>query len=139
MRVDLAQNELLQGFQPGWIAWFRDHCVPLDFAAGAHVIEGGAAAAGMYVLLDGTVSVVNRNGETINRIEAGGVVGEMALIDGGARSADVVADTPVRALLVTRSRLDAIGRERPDIGLILMTNLCRIITKRARHLHQLIG
>ncbi|MEZ5930785.1 MAG: cyclic nucleotide-binding domain-containing protein [Alphaproteobacteria bacterium] len=138
MPVDLAHNELLQGFQPGWVGWFRDYCIPLNFDTGACVIEGGSAAAGMYLLLDGTVSVLNRAGELINRIEAGGIVGEMALIDGGARSADVVADTPLASLLITRDRLEAIGHERPDIGLILMTNLCRIITKRARHLHQLI-
>ncbi|NJO36994.1 MAG: cyclic nucleotide-binding domain-containing protein [Rhizobiales bacterium] len=112
MPVNLADNELLRGFQPGWVGWLRDYGIAIDFDAGAYVIEGGAAAAGMYLLLSGTVSVLNRGGETISRIEAGGVVGEMALIDGGARSADVVAETPLSTLLITRERLDAIGRER---------------------------
>ncbi len=139
MPVDLAENELLRGFRPGWVDWFRDYCIAINFDAGDYVIEGGSMAAGMYLLLDGTASVLNKNGELISRIEEGGVVGEMALIDGGARSADVAADTPLSSLLVTRDQLEAIGRERPDIGLIIMTNLCRIITRRARHLHQLIG
>ena len=138
MPVALAENELLQGFQPGWVGWFAEYGIPLNFKPGDHVIEGGSTAAGMYVLLDGTVAILNKSGEMINRIEEGEIVGEMAVIDGGTRSADVVAETPLSTLLITRDQLAAIGQERPDIGLIIMTNLCRIITKRARHLHQLI-
>ena len=139
MPVDLADNELLSGFRPGWVGWFREFGIGIKFDPGDYVIEGGSVAAGMYLLTDGTVSVLNKSGQAISRIEAGSVVGEMALVDGGSRSADVVAETPVSSLLITGDQLEAIGHDRPDIGLIVMTNLCRIISRRARHLHQLIA
>ena len=139
MPVDLADNQLLQGFHPGWVSWFRDYCIEIGFNSGDYLIEGGSVAAGMYILLDGRVSVLNRNGESIAAVESGGVVGEMSLIDGGSRSADVVAETPVSTLMITRDNIKSIGKDSPDIGFMIMSNLCQIITKRARHLHQLIN
>ena len=135
----LSQNELLQGFERGWVSWFRDFCTAMRFDRGDTMIESGSSAAGMYLLLDGQVAVMSRAGDRIATITSGNVVGEMALVDGGSRSADVVADTAVSALLITKNQVEAIGQARPDIGLLIMTNLCRIISKRVRHLHQLVA
>ena len=139
MGADLAENELLRKFQPGWVSWFREYCTAINFDPGHYMIESGSTAAGMYLLLDGRVSVLTRKGDAIATIGEGGVVGEMALVDGGSRSADVVAQTNVSTLLITKQQVEGIGRDRPDIGLVIMTNLCSIISKRARHLHQLVG
>ena len=139
MAVDLTENELLKNFQPGWIEWFREFGTDISFSRGHHMIESGSAAAGMYLLLDGDVTVRGRNAEVIATLPEGSVVGEMALVDGGSRSADVIAETDVSTLMITKSQMEAIGRARPDIGLVIMTNLCNIISTRARHLHQLIG
>ena len=139
MAVDLAENELLRAFKPGWVQWFRDYCTAINFDPGDYVIERGCAAAGMYLLLDGRVSVQKTNGDPIATIRNGSVVGEMALVDGGSRSADVVAETSVSTLMITKSQVQAIGQTRPDIGLVIMTNLCSIISNRARHLHEMIA
>lgn len=139
MAADLAENELLRKFKPGWVQWFGDYCTAINFEPGDYMIERGCAAAGMYLLLDGCVSVQKVNGESIAKIRDGSVVGEMALVDGGSRSADVVAETAVSTLMITKNQVEAIGQSRPDIGLVIMTNLCSIISNRARHLHQMIG
>ena len=43
-----------------------------------------------------------RDGREITRIEAGSFFGEVSVLDGGARSADVVAAGPVRCLAIPR-------------------------------------
>lgn len=139
MSADLAKNELLKNFHPGWVSWFRDFCTAINFKPGDYMIENGSAAAGMYLLLNGSVSVLKSNGDVIATIEDGSVVGEMALVDGGSRSADVVAVTEVSALMITKNQVRAIGEARPDIALVIMTNLCSIISNRARHLHQMMS
>jgi len=139
MTVKLAKNELLRNFKPGWVEWFRDFGTAITFNRGHYMIESGSAAAGMYLLIDGEVSVMGKAGEVIATLNEGSVVGEMALVDGGSRSADVIAETDVSTLMITKGQVEAIGQARPDIGLVIMTNLCNIISTRARHLHQLIS
>jgi len=139
MIVPVSSNELLRDFQPDWIDWFQERCISVEFEAGDYMIEGGHAAAGLYVLLEGRVFVLSNHGERIADVSAGSVIGEMALVDGGLRSADVVAETAVATLLMTKHQFQAIGRNRPEIALTVMTNLCRIMSSRVRHLHQLVG
>jgi glutaminase len=139
MTVALADNELLRDFEPDWVDWFEERCIAVGFSPGDHMIEGGHAAAGLYLLLGGKVVVLSNRGDRLARICAGSVIGEMALVDGGLRSADVMAETDVATLLMTKHQFQTIGRSRPDIALVVMTNLCRIISTRLRHLHQLFG
>jgi len=102
MIVPVSSNELLRDFQPDWIDWFQERCISVEFEAGDYMIEGGHAAAGLYVLLEGRVFVLSNHGERIADVSAGSVIGEMALVDGGLRSADVVAETAVATLLMTK-------------------------------------
>jgi len=139
MTVALASNDLLQNFEPDWVAWFEERCIAVAFDPSDLMIEGGHSAAGLYLLLDGQISVLSSRGDRIAIIRAGSVVGEMALVDGGLRSADVVAETSVSALLMTKHQFQAIGGSRPEIALAVMTNLCRIMSSRVRHLHQMVS
>lgn len=139
MTIALANNELLRDFEADWVEWFEEHCIPVGFDPGDNVIEGGHTAAGLYVLLSGQVFVLSNRGDRIANVRAGSVIGEMALVDGGLRSADVIAETGVSTLLMTKHQFQAIGRNRPEIALAVMTNLCRIMSSRVRHLHQLVG
>jgi CRP/FNR family transcriptional regulator, cyclic AMP receptor protein len=63
--------------------------------AGATVLREGAPADGLVVVLTGRLRVVKQTADgvhvTLAEIEAGDYVGELALLDGGARSASVVA------------------------------------------------
>jgi len=73
----------------------------LDFLPGSVLIREGAPAEEAFLILSGTVSV-RLCGAIISTAEAGETVGEMALIDRAPRSATVVAETPVRALVFGR-------------------------------------
>ena len=139
MSVALVSNQLLRDFQPDWVDWFEERCIPIAFGPGDMMIEGGHAAAGLYLMLEGRISVLNARGDRIAEILAGSVVGEMALVDGGVRSADVVAETDVATLLMTKHQFEAIGRSRPEIALQVMTNLCRIMSSRVRHMHLMVA
>ncbi len=139
MIAALANNDLMRDFEPDWLTWFEERCIPVAFEPGNMMIEGGHSAAGLYLLLDGQISVLSNRGDRIAVIQAGSIVGEMALVDGGLRSANVVAETSVSTLLMTKHQFQTIGRSRPEIALAVMTNLCRIMSSRVRHMHQLVG
>ncbi len=135
----LAQNEVLKGFEPSWVAWLEERCIEIGFNRGDLVIERGHAAIGLYLLLDGEVSVRTDRGGELARVGQGGVIGEMALVDGGTRSVNVLAVTNVSSMLMTASEFEAIKVARPEIALAVMTNLCRILSWRIRNLTRLLS
>lgn len=73
----------------------------IDFLPGSVLIHEGARAEEAFLILSGQVSV-RLCGAVISTAGAGETVGEMALLDRAPRSATVVAETPVRALVFGR-------------------------------------
>ena len=63
---------------------------PQRVAAGSEFVRHGDAGVRMWIVLDGAVSV-SRQGQELARLGQGNVVGEMALLSGNPRSADVTA------------------------------------------------
>jgi CRP-like cAMP-binding protein len=67
------------------------------YSAGSTIVKTGAAGHGLYIIKDGHVSV-RKQGKTVNRLGPGNFFGEIAVLDGGPRTADVVADTDTSCL-----------------------------------------
>ena len=78
---------------------FRHEPTSRTFVAGEIVWEQGSAPDVMYVVKTGELEVMI-NGEVIETVGPGGLVGEMALVGGTERTASVraVTDTEVVAL-----------------------------------------
>ena len=83
----------------------------------------GDAAEGLWILLEGTAHALlcgqDGNERHIGRFAAGDVVGEMALVTREPRSATVVADSPIRALLVPAAAFDQLAARHLELGLVL--------------------
>jgi CRP-like cAMP-binding protein len=69
----------------------------LDFPAGTLVIDQGSVGQECYLIVAGAASVYMGR-DFIAGLEAGSMVGEMALVDHRPRRATVVATTPLRVL-----------------------------------------
>lgn len=63
-----------------------------EFAAGDEVMSQGSTGTGFYVIEQGT-ALVTRGGSEVARLGPGAYFGEIALIDGGTRTATVTAET----------------------------------------------
>jgi len=58
-------------------------------------------------------------------LHPGEFFGEMSLLDGGPRSATVVAATPVRLLVISRRHFSVLLKEVPGLTQTLLTTLSR--------------
>ena len=76
----------------------------LDFLPGAVLMREGERSGEVFLILSGRVRVVHC-GAVIASVGAGETVGEMGMIDSGPRSATVMAETPVRALVFGRRQV----------------------------------
>jgi len=96
----------------------------LEAAAGTVLVGRGEPGDEFFLILAGTVSV-HVSPEKSVPLGPGAFFGEMSLLDGGARSATVVSETPVRLLVVNRENFSVLCREVPDLIQILSVTLSR--------------
>jgi CRP/FNR family transcriptional regulator, cyclic AMP receptor protein len=62
------------------------------YEPGATIVRSGASGHGLYIIKEGNVSVV-RDGQKVAAMGPGQFFGEISVLDGGPRTADVKADT----------------------------------------------
>jgi CRP-like cAMP-binding protein len=70
------------------------------FASGAAVIQQGEKGKGFFVITDGTARVT-LDGDELATLSSGSYFGEMAVIDGGPRTATITAQTELSTLEIT--------------------------------------
>lgn len=102
---------------------------PLRLDAGASLFRVGDEAGAVYVILAGEVEVAapGQDGREVwlARIGAGSLVGEMGVLDGGSRSADVRAATRTELWRISRRAVMDILREEPSSGLALLAMMAQ--------------
>ena len=96
-----------------------------EFAPGDCIVQVGEEVnPGLWLVLEGTARV-EVEGEVLRTIGAGGHFGEMALLTGEARAADVLADTDLVAMELSDRHLKGlIGRD-PDVAIAMLAELAR--------------
>jgi len=94
------------------------------FGAGSRIVRQGEPGNAFFVVLDGEASVVRPGLPSIS-LGPGDSFGEMALLDGGPRSATVVAKTDVLCLRLARAAFTKMLKSEPEIALALLAELSR--------------
>ncbi|HSQ71263.1 MAG TPA: cyclic nucleotide-binding domain-containing protein, partial [Rubrivivax sp.] len=92
-------------------------------------VRRGEAADAVYLLMRGEVSIVvplpQGGSKRLSTLAAGMTFGEAALVAGGTRSADVVADTDVECLVLDTAEFVRLEQELPQLTIRLLHNLLR--------------
>jgi CRP-like cAMP-binding protein len=89
----------------------------IELRAGQLLIEPRAKGSGMFVLLEGVVTV-GSGGKGVRELGPGDIVGELALLTPDAvRTARVRAKTPVRCLAITRNDFRRILTDEPKVAI----------------------
>jgi CRP-like cAMP-binding protein len=91
------------------------------FPARTSIVTAGTNADAFYVILDGRATV--RAGQRRIPLVTGDYFGEMALLDGGVRSASVVADTEMLVMAIPRKGFLKLLESEPKIAISIMGTL----------------
>jgi CRP/FNR family cyclic AMP-dependent transcriptional regulator len=94
----------------------------VDVPSGKVLIRQGDSGGDLMVLVSGQVSV-ERNGERLNTLGAGGFFGEISLIDGGPRTATVTTESPSRLLVISHREFHAMMDEVPEVAAQILATL----------------
>jgi CRP/FNR family cyclic AMP-dependent transcriptional regulator len=96
----------------------------VEFRPGQTIIAQGEIGKGFYVLTKGTATV-NVDGKEVASLGPGSYFGEMAVLDGGPRTATITAEDPVGTLELTNSALLRVLAKEPDVDRSISTELRR--------------
>jgi CRP-like cAMP-binding protein len=128
----LGQVRLFKELSKSDLRELEDIGKVVQYAAGYTIIDQGESGAGFHMILSGEARVV-RGGRTVVRLGPGEVFGEMALIDGGPRTATVIAETDTTTFAIATWDFRALVKKRPGMCwslLISMTERLREAQKR---------
>ena len=100
----------------------------VDVPAGKVLMRQGDHGDEMMIVVSGEVSV-DRNGQRINTLGPGDWFGEMALLDGGPRTATVTSTSPMRMLVVNHRDFHAVMDEFPGVAAQVLATLSHRIRR----------
>ncbi len=92
------------------------------FEAGEKIFLEDDAADAMYMVRSGRVDVITY-GTVLENVRAGGIFGELALIDDGRRSAAAMAAEPTEVVQIDKQTFLAVIRNDPEFALRVMSLL----------------
>ena len=84
------------------------------------LFEAGDEGDAMFAVVEGEVELV-RDGRVLETVGAGGILGELALVDPGPRSATARARTAARVVRVSLEDFTFLVHEHPTFALQVMT------------------
>ena len=131
----LARAPLLAGVDAEGIAMIAERVIEVDFPKDAVIARQGEVGTGFFLVASGSVRVV-RDGQTIARIGPGDFFGELSVLDGRPRVAQVIADEPTVCLALASWDFEAVVKEQPAVALGILRGLAgrlRELTETHRH------
>jgi len=92
--------------------------------AGRVLVEQGRLGHDCYVIVSGSADVT-RDANTIATLGPGDTIGELAVLDGGPRTATVIATTELDLLVLGQREFAALLSEVPSLSHKILVNLAR--------------
>ena len=96
--------------------------IELEVPAGKVLVREGEPGHECFVVVEGS-AVVERNGQHVATLGTGNVVGELAPLTGGPRTATVTAEGPMRLLVIGQREFAGLLDEIPGFANRVLQNL----------------
>ncbi len=127
---DSPLGSIVSGIPPQLLTVLRPYFEEREFEDHSHLIRQGEAGDCLYVVVSGNVRIFSEDESgSVNLIDRSGpgeVLGEMALLTGESRSASVVAEGPVKAMVLSAKVVHDLAEEHVELSKLLSN----IVAKR---------
>lgn len=127
----LSQVPLFAGLSRRHLRQLVEHADVVSFREREKIVDAGQPGGTFYVILEGETKVV-RGGKTIGRMAPGDFFGEISLLDGGPRTATVVAETPVTAIRIFKRSFDRVVAQEPTVAAKILAVVARRLREAER-------
>jgi CRP/FNR family cyclic AMP-dependent transcriptional regulator len=115
---------------------------PISLKRGATIYSKGDPGNSLYVVISGTakMSISSPDGRNaiLNLIGPGEIFGEIALLDGGERTADAIANTNCEVFIINRREFIPFVRSQPALAMKFIELLCARLRWTSDQVEQII-
>lgn len=135
----LKSTVLFSEFTTEEIEQFIELCDSTTAAAGEVIVKQDDKGDCMYVLISGDAKVIHHSGGRdveLATLQDGDFFGELALVDEGPRSADVLAVGDCTLLRITQAVVSAVAGVYPTAAFKFLIAIGRIMVSRLRKSNQ---
>ena len=137
----LSEIGLFRGLAPEQLSWLKDHLHRRTVPAGTHIVTVEQPGEVIYVILNGSVKIhveqMNGTDVILTVLGPGDIVGEMSLLDGSGRSANVVTLEETTLLWMDRDTFQECVRTMPAVAANMMRILCRRLRQAGQQIQSL--
>lgn len=127
---------------PGLIQQLRSFARVRTIERGTTVFAKGDPGSSLFAILEGQVKVISFSAQgkyaVFNVLSAGDIFGEIALLDGGERTADVIALTDCRLIVIERRDFLPLVHSSPDVTQKLIEVLCARLRNTSRQVEEVM-
>jgi uridine kinase len=134
----LRKLELFSGLTDDELAAIGALSRPRTCRAGERIVREGDHDRALFVILTGETRVVHADVH-LGTLRAGEHFGDMALVTGAARTADVVADTDCELLVLDPEFLDALADTNARLALRLLRAIVQEANTRLARMNETLG
>lgn len=128
----LSRVPMFAGLSARNLRRISDLMEEVRYMEGASIVKEGEEGVTFYIILEGESRVVDRRGRVLTRLRPGDSFGEISLLDGGARTATVVSETPMTLLALGRDRFEKMLREYPDVTVTMLQGAAAMLRRIER-------
>jgi CRP/FNR family cyclic AMP-dependent transcriptional regulator len=131
----LGACRLFAGVQPDDLAAVAERAIEVEFPADRVIARQGEIGTGFFVVVEGSVRVI-RDGDEVAVLRPGEFFGELSVLDGLPRIAQVVAVEPTRCLALASWDFEQALADSPPLALAILRGLAarvRSVTEQQHH------
>jgi CRP-like cAMP-binding protein len=127
----LKDIDLFSGSDTKTLAKITSITTEVECEPGRELCRQGTAGDQCFIIVEGWASLII-DGEEVGGVGPGSIVGELALLDPGPRTATVTAQTPMRLLVFSRSEFTTMLFSAPDV----VRRMLKVEARRVRQADQ---
>ena len=135
----LRNSPIFRGLPPELLAKVVSLCQNRDYRRGETVFVEGQPGTHLYGVISGRLIITTGSPDgqelNLNVVEAGEIVGEIAFLDGGARTATGRAAEPTTCFSIDRAPFFQLLERTPALS----THLLQLVCNRVRWMTQLVA
>ena len=130
----LGACRLFAGVGPTDLAALADRAVEVEFPADRVIARQGEIGTGFFVVVDGSVRV-GRDGEELAVLGPGEFFGELSVLDGKPRIAQVVTVTDTRCLALATWDFESVLLANPSLARAILRGLAERLRSQTEQQH----
>lgn len=130
----LAACPLFRGIGPDQLMALAETATEVEFEPRHTIVRQGEIGTGFFIVVEGRVNVV-RDGQGLASLGPGEFFGELSVLDGQPRIAQVVAEEPTRCLALASWDFEKVLLQQPALALAILRGLAARLRAVSDQLH----